>query len=1097
MERHFHIEKPSDQDLFHGKSHDRVAEVIADTIQNSSSVRLIGIEGQLGAGKSTVINLTKSKLPRDEYHFIDYDAELHHHGESKKSLITVLHDSLLDLVGAESKQRLTEYRDTALGNTLSYTKKQKSKLSWWTVTFIVSVLFSSQVMKPLLSGLGSGGGSSSTDIVATSVFIFQVILFLSPVLMLICFKMFGKGADQTISDMVKRNSDDTIHEKILVSREVGIIELHNALTGFLDCLPRDRKVILVFDNLDRVPAEKVKEVWSDIELISSLSNDNFKVLLPYSEKHVAAALSEGGEDDFEGLEFIAKRIPVSYRVPPIVSAGWREAFSTFWQEAFGNERPEEEKRTAELLEIWLPQTHSHITPRLLKRLINDIQALVQVVPVPVSYAAVAYYILTTRYAGLSVENLLEDSADGELDVEIAKRISSSRAKLNRLFIADKDEWQKQILCTHYQTNSEIAECELIENPLREALNTQNGNSYISLSKLYGFSTIESRLIEEGGYAYWAKLTVELLDQGEKDAAQALVRSVNVLLNTEFGVNGQEEYEEESIASLAAIVKADVGLDEGPLYRQFEYLESELAKVNSNVRLPLDEPSSNNSDPDVEELLEELDYFSEMLGKNALENTSVSGGLFMKYLSGNEKKYEYLDISSIRLGGTNLVVAYDFAFKRSKISWLSSIVELCGMTRLGNTPLNREIKEGRFDDANSVNTFLNGNSVYPITEKNTWVLASLPFQSRWHTELLVDPYLRNITNSDGYEDELKAQALVQLIASNNFRSFDRLKSVLSNSSDIKNNLIELLPLVSGSTNIYNAFKDEEIAGLISESFCEVIEQDRIQTIEANGLVKGAYDFVREYLEYRHLNLWLSNFAPAIEDAVQKADLESIGGYFIEDVLDSSLELPSTVSALCYKVGSFDGDLKDWERLITSPSANEKRILTYMESQGIELEGCRGAADALINIYEENTKYLDEGKIEVAPLCLQLLPSNEKKRVKGVLNDLVHQRDRISTNQQIAIIRDFSQSIKLDMSSLSQSKRAIVRLFEAAPSWSFMPQWLAHQEIDFSEWSAEDLESVALTIKGAEQGVFEEFEVDSTIKPYLVDAQDEQIEDEELE
>lgn len=86
-----------------------------------------------------------------------------------------------------------------------------------------------------------------------------------------------KGGDNiaTIGDLFKRNSTDRISETWLISREVGTIELTDALSGFTSnsILPANSKFILIIDNLDRISADKVKELWSDMELISEATHE--------------------------------------------------------------------------------------------------------------------------------------------------------------------------------------------------------------------------------------------------------------------------------------------------------------------------------------------------------------------------------------------------------------------------------------------------------------------------------------------------------------------------------------------------------------------------------------------------------------------------------------------------------------------------------------------------------------------------------------------------------------------------------------------------------------------------------------------------------
>ncbi len=82
-------EHPADSDLFRGESHNKVARKMTEVIR-SSDINIIGLEGELVSGKSTIIQLIKKDLSGD-YTFIDFDAERYHYGNTKKALIEVIH----------------------------------------------------------------------------------------------------------------------------------------------------------------------------------------------------------------------------------------------------------------------------------------------------------------------------------------------------------------------------------------------------------------------------------------------------------------------------------------------------------------------------------------------------------------------------------------------------------------------------------------------------------------------------------------------------------------------------------------------------------------------------------------------------------------------------------------------------------------------------------------------------------------------------------------------------------------------------------------------------------------------------------------------
>ncbi|WP_224798598.1 P-loop NTPase fold protein [Idiomarina abyssalis] len=62
----FLVEKPAKEDEYESGSHQRIAESILETLRYNDEVNVIGIEGELGSGKSTVINIIERECKKDE-----------------------------------------------------------------------------------------------------------------------------------------------------------------------------------------------------------------------------------------------------------------------------------------------------------------------------------------------------------------------------------------------------------------------------------------------------------------------------------------------------------------------------------------------------------------------------------------------------------------------------------------------------------------------------------------------------------------------------------------------------------------------------------------------------------------------------------------------------------------------------------------------------------------------------------------------------------------------------------------------------------------------------------------------------------------------
>src|SRR4051812_25816048 len=87
-------DSPCGEDLFESGSQKRTAVAIAEHIRNNtSSHKLIGLDGDWGAGKSNVISIVNKELGKSHHLFI-YDAWSHQVDLQRRSFLEELTDDL-------------------------------------------------------------------------------------------------------------------------------------------------------------------------------------------------------------------------------------------------------------------------------------------------------------------------------------------------------------------------------------------------------------------------------------------------------------------------------------------------------------------------------------------------------------------------------------------------------------------------------------------------------------------------------------------------------------------------------------------------------------------------------------------------------------------------------------------------------------------------------------------------------------------------------------------------------------------------------------------------------------------------------------------
>ena len=374
--------KPCGQDLFEGKSHESVAQNIANIIASNKS-NIIGIDGGWGSGKSNMVDLVRKKLNSEEYHFFIYDAWGHQEDLQRRSILEELTGQLTndDKRGKDKKAVLDDKKwKGKLKDLLSKKREVETKtipkLSCGIILTALAI-----IVTPILDIVSSKIESDLWKVLITSIPLFIVLLF-TVVLFVknICNYCKSKGLLQIVklsmneafsiyTDKQKEDTTfETISEEEPSSRKFRdwMHEIDNDLDGNI--------VVVVFDNMDRLPARKVQELWASIHtFFADEKYNNIKVLVPFDRQYIITAFKN--EDDetgkYFGNDFINKTFDAVYRVSPPIMSDWKDYFAKRWEEAFGTKS---DNRVTQIYDL-LSDT---ITPREIIAFINEFVSIKQI-----------------------------------------------------------------------------------------------------------------------------------------------------------------------------------------------------------------------------------------------------------------------------------------------------------------------------------------------------------------------------------------------------------------------------------------------------------------------------------------------------------------------------------------------------------------------------------------------------------------------------------------------------------------------------------------------------------------------------------------------
>jgi hypothetical protein len=538
----FHTEHPASQDVFPGGSHDKVASAIHGHLLSATPSKVVGLDGEFGSGKSSILYMLKAKLTAadPDYRVWFFDCEQNYQGSTKSNFIELFTDEVLKEVSHVSKaaQALKASRDRALGRLFEYTKKTTSRVSAWALALVASLFFAATSFREIFA-LTRSTQEAPAWLIAVHCF-----SLLSPALILLAAKVWHWRVDVggqrwSLLSLFKGSSDDHINEKIEVGKEVTPLDLKRTLLEQLKVV-EDKHFVIILDNLDRLPKDSLRSVWSDLEIFIAVAAEaaNLTVIVPFCSTKVAEYLKADGDRRYDAKDFIAKKFPVVFRAPPVITSGWKDGFRQLWSHTFPASGQSLIEQSAQLLQRHSPMANNLVTPRLQKKFINDIATTALVVGDQISLLAIAAHLLLCKYAELSLPEILRTDwfsaeYEKELGTSQAELVGDTKAILSSVLGNTMETgWQIQFLQIHYLTTGNIAIAELLDTPLVEAFANQDHGALASLTSLFGFSDAMKRLIAQrpvlasllptisaahqaqGGE--WISQLLELLNTGQLD-----------------------------------------------------------------------------------------------------------------------------------------------------------------------------------------------------------------------------------------------------------------------------------------------------------------------------------------------------------------------------------------------------------------------------------------------------------------------------------------------------------------------------------------------------------------------------------------------------
>ena len=470
------------KDLFEGHSHELIARRIVRTINDDKSVHAIGLDGGWGSGKSNVIEQVKGMInPSLDLLFV-YDAWAYQSDPQKRSILESIIAYLAgQTINGKKKFDSEEWKNRAK-NLLSKRKEtdvvETPRLGWGLI-FSVLALVSTPILKYIADTL--------TNRTWLQVLVLMVPLFvILGVFVRYAHKSRQAGNEHWIKDGIAnalsiyagKKHETTSLETI--SEEEPSSSVFKKWMHDIDTELESYNLILVFDNIDRLTVEKVRELWSVINaLFAEQEYKNIVTIVPFDREHIQFTFKTEDikkQDEIVtqsyGDDFINKTFNVVYRVSPPIMTAWKKFFEDKWEEAFGA------KCVTKVLQIF-DTLSDKITPRQIIAFINRFVAIRQVIEGEIPDEYIALYIFG------------EDSIKKN---PYTKIIVPDYLGALKFMYAKDDEFPKYIAALYFQVTPEMAIEVAYVDRLRQALDENNADIVKQIASLSSFGHILSKAI---------------------------------------------------------------------------------------------------------------------------------------------------------------------------------------------------------------------------------------------------------------------------------------------------------------------------------------------------------------------------------------------------------------------------------------------------------------------------------------------------------------------------------------------------------------------------------------------------------------------------
>ena len=500
-------DEAAEEDFF--GAHSQVGRAIADTILTNPDMKIIGLLGPWGSGKSTAVKQVEIHLQKDktvQTHVFIYDAWLHQSEPPRRSFL----EAFLKFLTAKDLTQESSWEGEikrVLGLIDEKITTTTPTMTFWGKLLLVSLLLFPIGLKFLDKDFFSDVSNAWKLPAEHSVAIFTAFCLLAPALVAVVTYLFWRPTYAIFSYSFWSSNNWFTHRaphskesiiSVFINKSVArqesttiksvdptAIEFQQLFAKISNSLNKSTRLILVIDNLDRLPAAEAVAMWTTIRSFFLGADGRHEtgttlpvILLPIDEKSIEIMFKKD-EETVESVvrSFMEKTFDLTFRVTPPVMSDWKAYLDSRMKMVFGEKISDDHLFQAKfIVEKRIGEDWS-VTPRGLNVLVNSIATIwLQRRHDGISFAATIYFATfkDSFYRSNSTPNFLSIGVD----------------------ISDFDsEWQSGLAALYYGVSPDKALQVLIEEKLRGAVHANSKDTFLQINKTPGFDSVFTKFIE--------------------------------------------------------------------------------------------------------------------------------------------------------------------------------------------------------------------------------------------------------------------------------------------------------------------------------------------------------------------------------------------------------------------------------------------------------------------------------------------------------------------------------------------------------------------------------------------------------------------------